>query len=72
MTSPSTAAPSREQLLHCLDGAAELEHNLMCTCPCAASGLKQGEAEGPQQLCGGSATQPFYDGGHARNGFNAA
>lgn len=31
MTSPSTAAPSREQLLHSLYEAAELEHNLMCT-----------------------------------------
>ena len=47
MTSPSTAAaPSREQLLHGLYEAAELEHNLMCTYLYAAFSLKQGEAEG--------------------------
>jgi len=47
MTSPSTtAAPSREQLLHSLYEAAELEHNLMCTYLYAAFSLKQGEAEG--------------------------
>jgi CDGSH-type Zn-finger protein/uncharacterized Fe-S cluster protein YjdI len=45
MTTP-TAAPSREQLLHCLYEAAELEHNLMCTYLYAAFSLKQGEAEG--------------------------
>jgi len=47
MTTP-TAAPSREQLLHCLYEAAELEHNLMCTYLYAAFSLKQGEAEGLQ------------------------
>ena len=40
------AAPSREQLLHSLYEAAELEHNLMCTYLYAAFSLKQGEAEG--------------------------
>ncbi len=48
MTSPSTAAPSREQLLHSLYEAAELEHNLMCTYLYAAFSLKEGEAEGLQ------------------------
>ena len=45
MTTP-TASPSREQLLHNLYEAAELEHNLMCTYLYAAFSLKQGEAEG--------------------------
>ena len=40
------ASPSREQLLHNLYEAAELEHNLMCTYLYAAFSLKQGEAEG--------------------------
>jgi len=44
--STEVAAPSREQLLHCLYEAAELEHNLMCTYLYAAFSLKQGEAEG--------------------------
>lgn len=46
MTSPTTTvAPSREQLLHSLYEAAELEHNLMCTYLYAAFSLKQaGEA----------------------------
>jgi hypothetical protein len=39
-------APFREQLLHGLYEAAELEHNLMCTYLYAAFSLKQGEAEG--------------------------
>ena len=46
---PSDAAPSptsREQLLHLLYEAAELEHNLMCTYLYAAFSLRQGEAEG--------------------------
>jgi CDGSH-type Zn-finger protein/uncharacterized Fe-S cluster protein YjdI len=43
-----TTAPSREQLLHSLYEAAELEHNLMCTYLYAAFSLKQGEAEGLQ------------------------
>ncbi|WP_082579783.1 ferritin-like domain-containing protein [Pelomonas sp. Root1444] len=47
MTSPPNAVtPSREQLLHNLYEAAELEHNLMCTYLYAAFSLKQGEAEG--------------------------
>ncbi|MCE4555760.1 ferritin-like domain-containing protein [Roseateles cellulosilyticus] len=43
---PTAAAPSREQLLHNLYEAAELEHNLMCTYLYAAFSLRQGEAEG--------------------------
>src|SRR5437868_1991831 len=39
-------APSREQLLHALYEAAELEHNLMCTYLYAAFSLKQGVEEG--------------------------
>lgn len=48
---PAAAAPSREQLLHSLYEAAELEHNLMCTYLYAAFSLRQGEAEGlrPQE-----------------------
>src|SRR3954454_18451481 len=38
--------PSREQLVHLLYEAAELEHNLMCTYLYAAFSLRQGEAEG--------------------------
>src|SRR5262245_28536298 len=38
--------PSREQLLHHLYEAAELEHNLMCTYLYAAFSLKSGTAEG--------------------------
>src|SRR5689334_14662381 len=38
--------PMREQLLHGLYEAAELEHNLMCTYLYAAFSLKSGEAEG--------------------------
>ena len=38
--------PSREQLLHALYEAAELEHNLMCTYLYAAFSLRDGEAEG--------------------------
>src|SRR5262249_10931681 len=39
-------APSREQLVHALYEAAELEHNLMCTYLYAAFSLKAGESEG--------------------------
>ena len=47
MTTPSQATPPRrEQLLHSLYEAAELEHNLMCTYLYAAFSLRQGEAEG--------------------------
>src|SRR4029078_582943 len=38
--------PSREQLIHSLYEAAELEHTLMCTYLYAAFSLKSGEAEG--------------------------
>jgi CDGSH-type Zn-finger protein/uncharacterized Fe-S cluster protein YjdI len=40
------AAPSREQLIHSLYEAAELEHNLMCTYLYAAYSLRQGTEEG--------------------------
>jgi CDGSH-type Zn-finger protein/uncharacterized Fe-S cluster protein YjdI len=39
-------APAREQLLHTLYEAAELEHNLMCTYLYAAFSLKRGVEEG--------------------------
>jgi CDGSH-type Zn-finger protein/uncharacterized Fe-S cluster protein YjdI len=39
-------AVNREQLIHALYEAAELEHNLMCTYLYAAFSLRQGEAEG--------------------------
>jgi len=38
--------PTREQLIHALIEAAELEHNLMCTYLYAAFSLKDGESEG--------------------------
>lgn len=38
--------PSREQLVHHLYEAAELEHNLMCTYLYAAFSLRQGQEEG--------------------------
>src|SRR5262245_10558197 len=38
-------APTREQLLHALYEAAELEHNLMCTYLYAAFSLRDGEGE---------------------------
>ena len=40
------ATPSREQLLHALYEAAELEHNLMCTYLYAAFSLRDGTGEG--------------------------
>jgi len=43
---PDLLAPSREQLVHALHEAAELEHNLMCTYLYAAFSLKSGEKEG--------------------------
>jgi CDGSH-type Zn-finger protein/uncharacterized Fe-S cluster protein YjdI len=43
---PDALAPSREQLVHQLYEAAELEHNLMCTYLYAAFTLKEGEGEG--------------------------
>ena len=48
-----SAAPSREQLLHLLYEAAELEHCLMCTYLYAAFSLKRTEAEGlTAEQCG--------------------
>lgn len=40
------AIPTREQLVHALYEAAELEHNLMCTYLYAAFSLRQGTSEG--------------------------
>ncbi|MDB4976280.1 MAG: hypothetical protein JWN48_4621, partial [Myxococcaceae bacterium] len=40
------STPSREQLVHALYEAAELEHTLMCTYLYAAFSLRSGEAEG--------------------------
>jgi CDGSH-type Zn-finger protein/uncharacterized Fe-S cluster protein YjdI len=45
-SSDHSDAPSREQLVHSLYEAAELEHNLMCTYLYAAFSLRSGEAEG--------------------------
>ena len=45
-TSSTITPPSREQLIHELYEAAELEHTLMCTYLYAAFSMKQGEAEG--------------------------
>jgi len=42
----ATSVSSREQLLHALYEAAELEHNLMCTYLYAAFSLRSGEDEG--------------------------
>jgi CDGSH-type Zn-finger protein/uncharacterized Fe-S cluster protein YjdI len=44
--SESCPPPSREQLIHLLYEAAELEHTLMCTYLYAAFSLRNGEAEG--------------------------
>lgn len=46
MPDRTDAAPSREQLVHSLYEAAELEHTLMCTYLYAAFSLRSGEAEG--------------------------
>src|SRR5450631_3080566 len=45
-TTPPRLGTSREQLIHALYEAAELEHNLMCTYLYAAFSLKRGEGEG--------------------------
>ncbi|MFT3699786.1 MAG: ferritin-like domain-containing protein [Kofleriaceae bacterium] len=42
----ATSVPTREQLVHGLYEAAELEHNLMCTYLYAAFSLRQGTNEG--------------------------
>jgi hypothetical protein len=41
-----TTSTNREQLLHSLYEASELEHNLMCTYLYAAFSIKSGESEG--------------------------
>lgn len=46
VTNEQLSAPSREQLIHLLYEAAELEHTLMCTYLYAAFSLRTGEAEG--------------------------
>lgn len=46
MAAPPILTPTREQLIHALYEAAELEHNLMCTYLYAAFSLRNGEAEG--------------------------
>lgn len=46
MTADPILTPTREQLIHALYEAAELEHNLMCTYLYAAFSLKDGESEG--------------------------
>src|SRR5580692_1962608 len=46
MDMPVARLKSREEILHALYEAAELEHNLMCTYLYAAFSLKDGEAEG--------------------------
>jgi len=46
MTAEPVLTPTREQLIHALYEAAELEHNLMCTYLYAAFSLKDGESEG--------------------------
>ncbi len=43
---PALLTPTREQLIHSLYEAAEIEHNLMCTYLYAAFSLKDGEGEG--------------------------
>jgi CDGSH-type Zn-finger protein/uncharacterized Fe-S cluster protein YjdI len=45
-TNLAVTPPSREQLVHLLYEAAELEHTLMCTYLYAAFSLRSGEAEG--------------------------
>ena len=49
MTSAALAC-SREQIIHALYEAAELEHNLMCTYLYAAFSLKDGTADGLSQV----------------------
>ncbi|MGE0743321.1 MAG: ferritin-like domain-containing protein [Hyphomonadaceae bacterium] len=46
MPAAPVLTPTREQLIHALYEAAELEHNLMCTYLYAAFSLKDGEGEG--------------------------
>ena len=46
MAADPVLTPTREQLVHALYEAAELEHNLMCTYLYAVFSLKDGEGEG--------------------------
>lgn len=46
MVAEPILTPTREQLIHALYEASELEHNLMCTYLYAAFSLKDGESEG--------------------------
>lgn len=46
MLAQPVLTPTREQLVHALYEAAELEHNLMCTYLYAAFSMKDGEGEG--------------------------
>ncbi|MDZ4690359.1 ferritin-like domain-containing protein [Terricaulis sp.] len=46
MTPEPILTPTREQLIHALYEAAELEHNLMCTYLYAAFSMKDGASEG--------------------------
>lgn len=46
MSDAPLVPPSREQLIHSLYEAAELEHNLMCTYLYAAFSLRRGQGEG--------------------------
>src|SRR3984885_1444310 len=46
MNAVATRLKTREEILHALYEAAELEHNLMCTYLYAAFSLKDSEAEG--------------------------
>lgn len=65
MSTPiQAAAPSREQLLHCLCEAAieVLSGTGRMVCRVAQARLCR---------CGGSRTKPFCDGSHAGNGFHA-
>jgi CDGSH-type Zn-finger protein/uncharacterized Fe-S cluster protein YjdI len=49
-TNLNVTVPSREELVHLLYEAAELEHTLMCTYLYAAFSLRSGEAEGLSAL----------------------
>ena len=48
-TNLEVTPPTREQLVHLLYEAAELEHTLMCTYLYAAFSLRNGESEGLSQ-----------------------